>query len=210
MSECLKDGAFVHCAISDVKPPLASPDMDSLSDVLRATHQNAENPSTVIALGRGNEVHVLVQDPSARGFDRLRAAGFTDEEVSAIRRQFREAIRRRIERNGEEEGETSREEAARLLEEEWLNATGADDPSPTADYDDETRRWIATMSEGTNNDFLAGIVLGFLLGLIMIVLLLDRNLSRKWRIGILAGVGCNLSFGLLRSSLVVQGSFNPP
>lgn len=60
---------------------------------------------------------------------------------------------------------------------------GSDDEGPEA--------------EGAPSDFVFGVVLGFLLGLIMVLLSVDRSvvLSRRWRRGIAVGVGANLLFG---------------
>ena len=193
LNEIAKDGAFLHCAISDIKPLGA--ELESEEEEGRGSR------STVINLGSG--------EGSAIGFDRLRGAGFTEAEITAIRRHFRQVFRREgDEENGEDNEEIS-DESARQLEEDWLNSGQDDGPAPRLEIR-ERHIHLLSMREGSNNDFLAGIVLGFLLGLIMVVLLLDRNLSRKWRIGILAGVGCNLSFGLLRSTLEVQGGLGPP
>jgi len=53
--------------------------------------------------------------------------------------------------------------------------------------------------EGAPSDFVFGVVLGFLLGLIMVLLSVDRSvvLSRRWRRGIAVGVGGNLLFGAI-------------
>ncbi|GAB0489281.1 hypothetical protein MMPV_000498 [Pyropia vietnamensis] len=54
-------------------------------------------------------------------------------------------------------------------------------------------------TEGAPSDFVFGVVLGFLLGLIMVLLSVDRSvvLSRQWRRGIAVGVGGNLLFGVV-------------
>eukprot|EP00898_Chlorokybus_atmophyticus_P003047 jgi/Chlat1/3743/Chrsp259S03888 len=52
--------------------------------------------------------------------------------------------------------------------------------------------------EGTNTDMLLGIVMGFLLGIIMMLWLIERGVPQRLKVGILVGVGCNLSFAMLR------------
>lgn len=55
--------------------------------------------------------------------------------------------------------------------------------------------------EGSNGDFLMGCIFGYLLGVIVLVLLLDNSATRRWRIGIVAGVATNCAFGILRNSV---------
>jgi hypothetical protein len=63
---------------------------------------------------------------------------------------------------------------------------------------------VANGVEGSNTDFLLGCVCGYLLGVLTLALLLDKNISRRWRVGIVAGVATNAAFGVLRNSLFLQ------
>ena len=55
--------------------------------------------------------------------------------------------------------------------------------------------------EGTNNEFLWGMVLAFLMPIIMILFMFEPSVPRKQRIGIVTGVSINLSFSLVRTLL---------
>lgn len=73
----------------------------------------------------------------------------------------------------------------------------------------ETTTLVGSGGEGTNGDFLMGCIFGYLLGIIILVLLLDNHATRRWRVGIIAGVATNCAFGVLRSNLYFHASTFP-
>ena len=95
----LRDGSFVHCAVSAMPPPSA--------------------PSTV---------DVLVQDleegrERRRGFDRFLDLGLDDEDIGALRGQFYPQVLEYNAQQPEREGEDARERVYRI-EEEWIERQG--------------------------------------------------------------------------------------
>jgi DUF2407 C-terminal domain len=154
-------------------------------------------------------VRIILPSPRLRGFDRL---GFSPAELAAIRRQFRTArglppaAGTVTDEDGTEETAYSDIEADLEAEELWLNAASVDDPTAQNAASDAAEQRIRPGVEGSNADFLFGCILGYLLGVLTLVLLLDKNISRRWRVGIVAGIATNAAFGVLRSSLVIGGS----
>mmetsp|Transcript_5553 Transcript_5553/g.8614 ORF Transcript_5553/g.8614 Transcript_5553/m.8614 type:complete len:223 (+) Transcript_5553:85-753(+) len=132
------------------------------------------------------------QEEEPPSISRFREMGFSENEIEFFRSQL--MTRRGIQPGGNEAD-------LRRAEEEWL--------STRIDIDNnvrDTEPMIPRDSiEGDNSDLLWGITTGFLLGIIMVFWLFERALPRKQKIGIIAGIGCNLSFGLLRMLL---SSFN--
>jgi len=57
---------------------------------------------------------------------------------------------------------------------------------------------------GNNEDFFKGMLMGFLLGIIMLLWLRDKSLPLRMKIGILAGLGISISFALLKSIIHVR------
>jgi hypothetical protein len=57
---------------------------------------------------------------------------------------------------------------------------------------------LFSLSLGTNADFVIGVMLGFILGVISLVCLLNSSVSRKQRLGILVGIALNMLYGLRR------------
>lgn len=150
------------------------------------------------------ELRIIIPSLTLRGFDRL---GFSEAEVAAIRRQFRIARGFSASGVGDTDSEVDLEE-----EEAWLNST-ADNSGETSRSSgeglDDTRILVTNSNEGSNTDFLLGCVCGYMLGVLTLALLLDKNISRRWRVGIVAGVATNCAFGILRQSLYVQGTGFP-
>lgn len=196
LSSVAADGSFLHCAVSDALPPPPPPPPRA-------------GRSVRAAAGRGvGEVRIVIPSLTPRGFDRLTQAGFTEEEVAAMRRQFRT---RRRESGGDEVDDVESEEA-------WLSSSGADDDYHSADHPDDaaagssadrrarrahsdSRFILGAGVEGTSTDFLMGCVCGYLLGVLVLALLLDKNITRRWRVGIVVGCATNAAFGILRTSL---------
>ena len=116
--------------------------------------------------------------PQVQSVSALRNAGFTDEQILALRFPF--MVRA---------PDDSSSELRVDLDE--LDANERGDVPPMLDTLDA--------EEGTMHDWWWGFMLGALLGIIMLILSMDRSLalSRRWRRGISIGVAFNLLFGLL-------------
>ncbi|QLG74023.1 hypothetical protein HG535_0F05350 [Zygotorulaspora mrakii] len=133
----------------------------------------------------------------AIGFDRLRAVGFSEQEIELLRQQFRhtygdleeEASRH----NGNEDGSTD----IRQLEEQWME-TGVDDGSGRA-LDDNRFNSIAVANFKHNKDLLIGICIGFVFGIFGLLLMkLDGLFNKRQKMSIVAGVIVNIMFNLFR------------
>jgi len=164
----IEDGSWIHYAVSDKLP---SPP--------------ARREATVI-------------DVPLRGFDRLREAGFSREDVEEFRAQFRASRLAQL---------PSLSTVDQLQhEEDWITSNIRDAPPQQriALLQQDVSESEARRAEfGTYEDLVYGLVLGFLLSFIMVFFLWEPALSRRTKYGILFGIGCNLSFSLFRRQLSV-------
>ncbi|KAG0047885.1 hypothetical protein BGZ83_007129 [Gryganskiella cystojenkinii] len=134
----------------------------------------------------GQEELSPVMAPQATGFDRLREAGFSEDEIRSIRRQFhasRGTLTASVGENGiaaDDEDATAR---ARRIEEEWIDQHGA-----------ET---LPEGLEGSYGEMVWGLMLGFFLGLIALFWFKEATFSRRQQMGIIAGLTINVGFGVL-------------
>jgi len=71
--------------------------------------------------------------------------------------------------------------------------------APRLGNEEEEEREDAAVTT-ISSDVLIGFALGFLLGLIVLLWLWDRNIPRQIKLGIIAGVGLNAVFGLFKLS----------
>ncbi|KAF9966086.1 hypothetical protein BGZ70_003317 [Mortierella alpina] len=130
-----------------------------------------------------------IMAPQATGFDRLREAGFSEDEIRSIRRQFhasRGTITSTVGENGIAVGLDQDEDAsarARRIEEEWIDQHGA-----------ET---LPDGLEGSYGEMVWGLMLGFFMGLIALFWFKEATFSRRQQMGIFAGLMINLGFGVL-------------
>jgi hypothetical protein len=130
-------------------------------------------------------IEVQQEEEELTGFDRLREIGFSEEDVREARRFFYGVRRREL------RGDETRNELVQL-EEEFLRSvpegTAAAQPSgpPQA-------------LEESFYDLLGGMLIGFLLGLMTLIILFeDARVSGTRKCGIYVGIGCNLSFCLMK------------
>lgn len=208
--EAGEGGAESDTALSGDEAPGTDGDDD------REAMAIGEAGSVLHTLSENGEVRIVIPSLTARGFDRL---GLAPDEVAALRRQFRAA-------RGQPEDEEADAEADIEMEEAWLSAALDEGVGSGGSADGDRDRGeprrnsarrrrarradgrilVANSAEGTNTDFLLGCICGYLLGVLVLALLLDKNISRRWRVGIVAGVATNCAFGILRSSLYVQPS----
>ncbi|KAG0012140.1 hypothetical protein BGZ82_002724 [Podila clonocystis] len=125
--------------------------------------------------------------PQPTGFDRLREAGFSEEEIRSIRRQFHASRgTTTVGENGIEGGLDQDEDAAaraRRIEEEWIDQHGA-----------ET---LPDGLEGSYGEMVWGLMLGFFMGLIALFWFKEATFSRRHQMGIVAGLMINVGFGVL-------------
>ncbi|KAG0275779.1 hypothetical protein BGZ95_008374 [Linnemannia exigua] len=130
-----------------------------------------------------------IMTPQATGFDRLREAGFSEDEIRSIRRQFhasRGTITSTVGENGIAVGLDQDEDAsarARRIEEEWIDQHGA-----------ET---LPEGLEGSYGEMVWGLMLGFFMGLIVLFWFKEATFSRRQQMGIIAGLMINVGFGVL-------------
>lgn len=213
LRDVLNEGCFLHAAISDAPP--AEPEQGG---ILEGEHngvsgeesqRDGEGSLMLSAVDMNGEVRIIMPNFTPGGFESLAQAGFSEEEIRMIRRQFRRMRREARERIIENHE----------VEEEWYRVPSDGSVQVEETGDEETGRVrlrreprfvLTNGAEGTNGDFLMGCIFGYLLGIIVLVLLLDNNATRRWRVGIVAGVATNCAFGILRTSLYLQGSFAPP
>ncbi|KAG0314305.1 hypothetical protein BGZ99_008215 [Dissophora globulifera] len=130
-----------------------------------------------------------IMAPQLTGFDRLREAGFSEEEIRSIRRQFhasRGTVMTTVGENGIAVGIDQDEDAtarARRIEEEWIDQHGA-----------ET---LPEGLEGSYGEMVYGLILGFFMGLIALFWFKEATFSRRQQMGIIAGLMINVGFGVL-------------
>lgn len=129
----------------------------------------------------------------AVGFDRLRAVGFTDEEIELLRQQFRATY-------GDLETEPTRDGSnndIRQLEEQWMES-GTERPDEAV-YEDERFNAMPTANFGHNRDLLVGICVGFCLGLFGLLLMKIEGLfSKRQKMAIVVGIIVNVIFNAVR------------
>ncbi len=117
------------------------------------------------------------------GFDRLRTAGFTEQEIADLRRQFSSLY------GGSLAGGDA---DVRALEERWIE-------SGAGPGDDEFANAAGSSALGGNEDLLLGIMMGFFLGLLSVYFMRESSLySKRQRMAILAGLATNCAFSILR------------
>jgi hypothetical protein len=161
----------------------------------------------------------LVQRPrrqNLRGFERLRAGGVSDEDIEHLRWQLflnQEDDPSLLPREGVEDAHDVEERWLRMYNVAVPGVVGAqqqprqanaapDPPAPVIpNAVDPTER----DDEGSYTDMFVGMIMGFTLGLIILLWMRTTPSStsgwtRKKKFGIMAGIGCNISFGLIRLS----------
>lgn len=137
----VEDGSYVHCVISD--------EVDVASGRTNNNHERSERLQT----------RIPAADPHSeyRGLDRLREAGFTEEEIAVLRRQFARS-------QGLNPDHLEGVADLRELEERWM----ADASTHEITVGDLEGGALANGSfvenEGSIHDFVFGLLVGFLLG----------------------------------------------
>lgn len=170
----------------------------SVGDILDATELAKENELDSSAPVRST-------GPELRGFDRLRNAGFSDADISQLRRQFSHLHGEPSAggAGGDGGGATglpgtgpipsaTREEELSRLEEQWIN-TGVADAGIN-----EGEAGLTPLGDDYLEE-LIGLLVGMFLGIMALIFLKEGGLfSRRQKRSILAGVAINFSFALVR------------
>ncbi|KAK9485017.1 DUF2407 C-terminal domain-containing protein [Lipomyces starkeyi] len=147
---------WLHCSVGD---QLTDEELSRESDT-----GSQQGPSTI---------------PQPLGFDRLRSAGFSDQDIAQLRTQFNRL-------HGVAAGTDS--DAARQLEERWIDE-GASAPDTLPDGS----------PVGVYEDLLLGTVVGFFLGLLALFFLREGSIfTKRQQMAIIAGIIINVSFAILR------------
>lgn len=202
--DIVPEGGFIHCAISE-----ATPDESETQDGSQMS-QNREVRIPLEAFDVGGEVRIVIPNLNSQvAFHRLLQAGFTANDIRTIRRHVR-ALRREVREQREEVRNGVAVTLAETPEEEQTDRVVRGAPNNLTVRRGHTNNLVAAGGDGTHGDFLTGCIFGFFLGIIILVLLLDNNATRRWRVGIIAGVATNCAFGVLRSNLYLHPSFPVP
>ncbi|BGO97544.1 uncharacterized protein family UPF0645, transmembrane [Rhodotorula toruloides] len=113
-----------------------------------------------------------------QGFDRLRDAGFSEQDIENLRAEFRES----------RQTEADDEEHQRALEEQWMSGmTGQEEA-------------VASDSAGTGHYYslLKGVCIGFFVPFLPLFFFRTQIFTRRMQIAIILGIVVNLGFGILR------------
>lgn len=206
VKDVVSEGGFLHCAVTEGVNE-ANTEVDTARE-----GEFSEQPLVLEATDVDGEVRIIIPSLYSGGFERLSAAGFSEGQIRRIRRIFRlmrREARERMRRGDIEEGNVTaiplREVETGESEDE--NALAAATRRP---WRSDARLILASGVEGTNSDFLMGCIFGYLLGIIVLVLLLDSGATRRSRVGLVAGVATNCAFGILRTSLFLEGGLTTP
>ncbi|KAL0489044.1 hypothetical protein AKO1_013479 [Acrasis kona] len=189
----VSDCDFIHCAFSKTCP-------QQRKKALQSSRQNRGNGAPASRRADETDGYESDEQPPVRGFDRLRESGFNEEEVLFFRNQFYASRQNLLQQfqQGSITGDDLRE-----LEEEWMNEDDPNsgnqhlDPSAT-DNNTQANLDAQTYLEGNNYHMYAGILLGFFLGFVMLLLLLEKLVPRRFKYGVLAGISCNICFALIK------------
>ncbi|KAJ3363509.1 hypothetical protein GGF31_000951 [Allomyces arbusculus] len=164
----LIDAVCLHCAVSDITPPLP-PSSAPGSPRLHSVNAAPTSPSTSTSTA-----------PPPRGFDLLADSGFSPADIAAFRREFH-ALRGST--------DASPDEQARL-EDQWMEGrSGANDRDAAH---------VELSENAAFKESLAGISLGFVLGMLVLLVVVEPGVfSRRQQIGMVVGVVINAAFGVL-------------
>ncbi|KAK9452227.1 DUF2407 C-terminal domain-containing protein [Limtongia smithiae] len=121
--------------------------------------------------------------PQPMGFDRLRSAGFSEQDIAQLRAQFS-----RLHGVAGGAGSSGDPDAARQMEERWIDE-GASAPDTLPDGS----------PVGVYEDLFVGTIVGFFLGLVALFFLREGSIfSKRQQMAIIAGIIINVSFAILR------------
>ncbi|QLQ81464.1 hypothetical protein HG537_0F02250 [Torulaspora globosa] len=129
----------------------------------------------------------------AIGFDRLRAVGFSEQEIELLRQQFRSAYG-----DLEEEMANNQPRDLRQLEEQWMESDARNNDLNVPGAGGFNSAPIANYKH--NRDLLIGICIGFFLGVFGLLLMKMNGLfNKRQKMSIFAGIIVNIMFNIVRS-----------
>ncbi|KAK4058836.1 hypothetical protein OIO90_000282 [Microbotryomycetes sp. JL221] len=131
--------------------------------------------------GEQDKVQQTAQITPLQGLDRLRDAGFSEEDISSMRAEFRRTHASNLEGDDDEH--------ARALEDQWMEGlTGQNEAAAAADG----------LSDSYWTTLLQGVCIGFFVPFLPFFFFRTQVFSRGMSIAIVLGAFINLVFGLLR------------
>lgn len=145
-------------------------------------------------MARENELDNQVQEqsttPAPVGFDRLASAGFSQEDINALRQQFTQ-LYGDLQSNGNGSNNENERNDIRQLEERWID-------SSVNEMDEFTNVNINSSFSG-NYDIFVGILVGSILGILSIFFIKeDKIFNKRQKMAMVAGIIINFSFALVR------------
>ena len=166
-----------------VEPPSQRRGFDRLLDASRSTDDIA-----LLRLYFTPSVTAHARTMAARdgesSWDRTRRAEDAWMALQGEASEFHQNVRRRAEPAG---GDGTNAAAERALLQSWSMTMAANGDAETAGAGGEDEVLL-----GSSRDFAWGFLMGFFLGFIMLFWLWDRSVSYRHKMGILAGVSCQL------------------
>ncbi|CAH7686102.1 DUF2407 C-terminal domain-domain-containing protein [Phakopsora pachyrhizi] len=122
------------------------------------------------------------------GFDRLAEAGFSEEDIEQVRRQFHAEHGMMATHNSNEQVDEDEEEHARAMEEQWLEGL-----TSTQEGVDS-----AIMGSQIYMTLFRGLCIGFFFPLLPLFFFRTDFLNRRTQLAILSGTAINFLFGILQ------------
>lgn len=193
------DQIYIHCVIGD----------ELTREQLAQENQLDNKPQEVST------------NPEVIGFDRLLQQGFSQDDVTDLRRQFLLIYGSDNTSSGGDiadvEEEEHRQNRLRQLEERWIESTSNNEAAGTANeqtpltQDGDQAQAATTPSQPmdldesrVNEDLLLGFCVGVFLGIISVVFLLadDSVFNKRQKMSIIAGLFINFSLAIVRGQWI--------
>lgn len=178
------DKFYIHCMVG---AELLSDDELANEDVLDDANPSSNSTTT-----------------QAIGFDRLRAVGFSDEEIEVFREQFRRTYGDLQQDNNDYDdgvgmsGHVQNDNDIRELEEQWME-TGVNTENGNINTNTDAFGSIPIANFKYNTDLLIGITVGFCLGIFGFLLMkIDGLFNKRQKMSLVAGMLINIMFCLVR------------
>ena len=193
------DQIYIHCVIGD----------ELTREQLAQENQLDNKPQEVST------------NPEVIGFDRLLQQGFSQDDVTDLRRQFLLIYGSDNTSSGGDiadvEEDEHRQNRLRQLEERWIESTSNNEAAGTANeqtpltQDGDQAQAATTPSQPmdldesrVNEDLLLGFCVGVCLGIISVVFLLadDSVFNKRQKMSIIAGLFINFSLAIVRGQWI--------
>lgn len=168
-----------------------------------------------------NKPQEVSTNPEVIGFDRLLQQGFSQDDVTDLRRQFLLIYGSDNTSSGGDiadvEEDEHRQNRLRQLEERWIESTSNNEAAGTANeqtpltQDGDQAQAATTPSQPmdldesrVNEDLLLGFCVGVFLGIISVVFLLadDSVFNKRQKMSIIAGLFINFSLAIVRGQWI--------